>query len=1021
MKKFVSLVLALSIMMMTMVFVPMGVSATSAFYLFDDFDDSTTIDSTKWMGQINKTDYVNIADGAAIGATGNVIEFGDNSYNHIGTNCSEALTTGFLNVNFDLYLASDWSNELNLYINTNRDSQNMLFYIQKKDNDLPELTLSDISSAITMTKGAWNNIDYKVNLQTGAVAVTVTDSSGASTTKSGTYTDADKLALLESVESVHLIKMYTGTGTYIDNILMQQESYGLLIYDNFDNSTIDTTKWDVLNKDVTAIDETYGAVKISNTENYKGFGFTLPETMETGSINIKYDLRIPSTNTGKPQLALCGADGNSDNNIMMWLIDGVVKYPSLQGNIFTPAADKWYTIEVTMDIESLTMCTLVTEKETGAEVAIANIPTTTKTALANTSKICFGGKYMTSGDYVLIDNVSVTKEDSLNFTLPIEDDFTDSVSNYKKWNIYNTEKFVHEDGALRFNTSAYATFGVDLGEELTDGNIEYKFDIKIPTDMTAGEFYVITGPSGASESTNSIIRCNSSNGNYSLLLRGTKILGLEKGTWYTVCLTYKCDDVTTCTAVAFEKENPSNSGKVTNPATAMPTGSTQIMSLGVKAGVAGNGFLIDNVEINHTDNLLPVKEEFDCGALNTALWDNVKGGTNVSVVDGAAQIGNVTNGAGLGLNLEESITTGKIRANYDVYITESFMNQTEEKTDSTTGGTTKSKVNAEFIFYAGESISDTAALTWLRPNGCSLSGLGVVFYPTVNTWYNFDMVFDVKTAEASLVVTNKTTNETYTKSGSTGRTLNPTNQFNFGGKYMNAGTTSYLMVDNVSFDKVISFDSASFVKYDDTTSTSLENVSAGTKEITVTFDGDMTGKTLDKDTVKLVNTKTNAVIDYTGSLSADGLTWIIPVADYLDASTTYQIILATITGGAVEDTIKFTTDAGEYKIASIKAYNGETEVTELSQIADNDMLTIKANVINTTGNAQDLLLIYAGYNGDEIANCAVSQTKSILATQKNVEISDITVKVDTDDLTKIKLFGWDNAMNYLTIGENVID
>ena len=77
----------------------------------------------------------------------------------------------------------------------------------------------------------------------------------------------------------------------------------------------------------------------------------------------------------------------------------------------------------------------------------------------------------------------------------------------------------------------------------------------------------------------------------------------------------------------------------------------------------------------------------------------------------------------------------------------------------------------------------------------------------------------------------------------------------------------------------------------------------------------------------------------------------------------------------------------------------------MSQITKGDTLTIKADVINTTGKDQKLQLIYGGYNGKLLIDYK-GYTKDIAKTDKKVEIKDFTVTVDPTNMTQIRLFDW---------------
>lgn len=83
MKKALCLALVLSIVMMTMVIAPIGVSA-AAFYAFDDFNNSDTLDTTKWAARyLGNKERIAIVENSTFdtGGTGKSVMLTGKTYN----------------------------------------------------------------------------------------------------------------------------------------------------------------------------------------------------------------------------------------------------------------------------------------------------------------------------------------------------------------------------------------------------------------------------------------------------------------------------------------------------------------------------------------------------------------------------------------------------------------------------------------------------------------------------------------------------------------------------------------------------------------------------------------------------------------------------------------------------------------------------------------------------------------------------------------------------------------------------
>lgn len=848
MKKFMCLMLALSIVMMTMVFVPMSASAASSFYVFDDFDDSTTIDTNKWTNvrYPNQEAGSLIVDGTVANRAGsNVLRIGNREYDRFGTNFGSAITKGYVNIKYDIYVPTDWTKEvkLNIFNKTdNNTNDRTLLYLQSGGSLNFSSLANGASNAITtLTLGAWNTIDLRVNVETGEVAINVTKGNGDPVSKTGTYSSANILNVLKSVESIFFQEMSIGQYAYIDNLLIQHDNYELPISDDFNGGSFNSFKWNNSLTNYVSLEERAAgdnAVKVFGQYWPKNLSVKLDEPITEDAVNIKFDVKMPETK-GR-EINVCGGDATEYENSRILGINanGELTLKGVSGKSINLTLGKWYAVDLLYNVKTKEVAVSAIPCEGGESKTISGI--STATGIGNDKVFSFGTKFGSDDatTYALLDNVSISKQE----------------------------------------------------------------------------------------------------------------------------------------VVEVKRE-------------------------------------------------LPVTDDFGGDAIDTEKWDEITGTTTgetpqVSLNNSALKIYNIYADAGIGTTITEPITDGKINVKYEVWFDKEFIERTIEN-------------RAELLLYGGKGFTTGDAIVWMCKDGFNISGAGSsICTPVAETWYTVDVTVDVATRQTTLIVTpenGKTITQTATCSSAA---IASTSQIGFGGRNLNYEPKSYALVDNVSITQPVNApksEGVTFVKYDDTTSTALTNVSAGTKEIVVGFSADVDDSTLNDDTVTLVNKTTNTTVDYTGEYNATAKTWTIPLGTaYLDPSATYELtVTSAVQNGDGESAplyrYAFTTDAGEYKVTSITAYKGDTVVDKWADLEDGDTITVKANVINTTGTDKTLLLICAGYNGDEVKACAVSNTKAVTKDQKNITVEDITLTVDKDDMKMVKLFGWDNTLDYLTTGVNVID
>ncbi len=620
---------------------------------------------------------------------------------------------------------------------------------------------------------------------------------------------------------------------------------------------------------------------------------------------------------------------------------------------------------------------------------------------------------------VMMTMVFVPMSASAVSSLPVSDDFNSGTTiDNTKW-----DKVTNRDQSPGATIIGGASYKADGNVLKMDGNDYANFGIKT-TSCAPTAFQVEFDVYVPESYNNSELKLKGGNNNEFLYIKKNEIIcisvdGTNKRmstnteTWYNVVFTM---DTTSCAMTTTVTPAGGTATTISGKYTGTLNEANEIYFQAFYMNKNSTFALLDNVSI---DKYVPpveiwsVSSNFnDDSAVDTTKWNKYTleypaGTTIVSLEDGTALNGdgNVIkiNGTYGRIGVKPATPPTSFRVKYDLYMPSGFGAEVQLK-----GG-----LNEVFL--------------WLRDSRLYYSTGNIGTPLEGNTWYTVECAVDITGKSSTTIVTPKAGGASVSFSG-TLTSGNTANEIYF--QENNNGNGEHpIYIDNLTIEETIGVpksNGVTFVKYDDTTSTALENVSAGTKEIVVGFSADVDNSTLNDDTVTLVNKTTNTTVDYTGEYNATEKTWTIPVANYLDPSAAYELtVTSAVQNGDGESAplyrYAFTTDAGEYKVTSIVAYNGNEVVDEWADITEDTTITVKANVINTTGVDNTLLLICAGYNGDEVKACAVSNTKAVTKDQKNIIVEDITLTVDKDDMTTVKLFGWDNTLDYLTTGVNVID
>ncbi|MBQ4110232.1 MAG: Ig-like domain-containing protein [Clostridia bacterium] len=1003
----------------------------------DDFS-GTEIDTVKWNG-------TNIAHAMLVDrdtATGDKAVKIHNLYSGavFGVKLDEAITEGSINIKYDMYLPADsvdassgkFKGEFLIYGGTEVADTSAITWLNGGTMNIPGAGGVFVPAAET-----WYTIDVTLDVETNKVTVKVTDG-----TNNWEVAGVNKYTSLASTSQILFGGKYLNVNSspyLIDNVsitIPEPVVHELPVEDDFSGTAIDTEKWNNITGTTSqvSLDTESGAVKLYDIYENAGLGVKLDEAITEGYISIKYDITLPEVFFDKTastsQIVVYGGSGMGDSNAITFLNPDGMTIRGVGGYIFTPVANTKYTVETIVNIETQEVTVNVTDgTETWSKTAV-----TTSTSLASTSNISFGGKYLNYApkSYALIDNVVIKETEApgpLVYELPVEDNFNGTSVNLTKWNASDSTKIalVDRDTATGdkavkiYDIYAGAGFGVKLDEAITEGSINIKYDMYIPADSvdeTTGKFkgeFLIYGGTEVKD-TAAITWMNGGTMN----IPGVGgVFVPQKETWYTVDVTL---DVETRNVAINITDGTNNwAGAGINKYEALNE-TSQIVFGGKVLNMNKSSLLIDNVSIKKAEPALPVEhklpitDDFSGASFDFAKW-NGSDVNSVSLSDEAAKVYNGWGSdKGFGVKLDEAVSSGKINIKYDMYL------------PSTNTG-------YEFRLTAGEAAGDKTVLVNTDQSGMNLRGGYKFAKPSVDTWYTVDLTYDCNTFDITVNLTPRDggITETYTGTIVDTTEVKTNSQFYFGTKWIGddanpGGDSEYVLVDNVTISRYYEtpeIAGVTYVKYDDTESKDIvSNVSAGTKEIVVTFNTPMDKDTLNGTTMTLVNTTANETVTYTGTYNDSALTWTIPLENYLAPSATYVLTMTEdAKNGAGEAASltpwEFKTDEGEYK-AVVSAYKGDTKVTKLEELATNDVITVKAEVINTTGKPQNLQLIYAGYNSNKLI-AYKGFSKTIAATDKNTTVEDLTVTVDKTDMTHIRLFGWHDfkSLKVLSASETI--
>ena len=151
-------------------------------------------------------------------------------------------------------------------------------------------------------------------------------------------------------------------------------------------------------------------------------------------------------------------------------------------------------------------------------------------------------------------------------------------------------------------------------------------------------------------------------------------------------------------------------------------------------------------------------------------------------------------------------------------------------------------------------------------------------------------------------------------------------------------------------------------------------------------------------------------IAFTSALSDDGKTLVITPENPLEAQTQYKLTVSgaalSADGGALEaDFVRsFTTSSGIYNVDSITVTNASGEVLDFGSISDSDTLTVTVSGRKTVKEDKKLLIILAGYKGNDM-----KFVKSVITAPDSGSFTKMleNISIDKSEIDQIKAYCWD--------------
>ena len=300
---------------------------------------------------------------------------------------------------------------------------------------------------------------------------------------------------------------------------------------------------------------------------------------------------------------------------------------------------------------------------------------------------------------------------------------------------------------------------------------------------------------------------------------------------------------------------------------------------------------------------------------------------------------------------------------------------------------------------------------------------------TAGTWYNVVVKINMNTKMVDVKVTDKEDGTTLSKIGVnyeefTGKTFTSFSSLAFQ-VWKNQNSGSYF--DNFSLKELeekpeMNGERISFWAGDIVTER-LVDVPSNTDKIVLDFGTKMKTSTMNATNIALLNKTAEQTVNYTGTV--DGTKFIMTFENeaVLGANTEYELTISenveNMFGTALGENVKIEFNTGDkiFHATLVGVKYGEDDVTQLNQIAANNMITTSINYVNTTEKAPRMVLIYAYYSGDKLI-----RTMPVNIKKPDVQSTVITDNHIVQDLTgvdKVKILLWESWETIIPLSDAI--
>ena len=721
--------------------------------------------------------------------------------------------------------------------------------------------------------------------------------------------------------------------------------------------------------------------------------------------------------------------------------------PAVYADKTTPMTlqpDVWYTITGTIDLDNDKIAMIIQDPQTTARVVKDTYYDSFKSL-----QFCNGwdGYDMYVDDVVIqyygSSKTQITAKVGLPFTETFES-YTNPGDMQHNWNVYsaggssiNTEqpKIVTENGNKVFylgfskgpdNTCAKALFT----GKVTNGIVNVELDIK-PSDKMATHLYLNGTRKGGEPGVSAMSMCYFNNGIIRAMSSGDGS-GIELGrysadTWYHCTVAVDIAAGTMAVTVEDGNGNQYEASGIYSEIRGSEMLSIEGITLQEWGASQSGGSYFDNISVTQSRPLaaLPFIDDFDAyenpaemvaygwnvypGYSNSRPGPNIDSEIRMDPEGGKAfwmGLNNATDSAYAAQDFAEPVTGGGVVAEFDIQPSASL---------STHVFFTQGTSFATMLYFSGGKIAV----------GKTTDEAGrVIGQYDPGEWYHCKAVMDIDRDVVSAVVTDG--NGKTMASGSL--TIRDGMEYSYvdgftlqeWGASENAGSC----FDNIVIRKTakkpsITLRDISFVNGDETTTSRL-TAPPETEKILLDFKTEMDVGSLSG--IRILD-PAGDMVPYTAL--AEESKAVLELHELLKPNTSYTIEIPAsvansdgiIIGSAIAIPIKTTNGRFTGNVASLKI--GDEDVVQLSQIKDGDILEATAEIVNSTNEAKQAVLLFAVY-GEDGALKEVSSEKISAAANLRAEYKLRHTAGNMDGAAEIKVMLWEGFETISPIGGSLI-